>query len=33
MEPAIFKERQDQIHRKGEAPFAMECDKESLPGR
>ena len=32
MEPAIFKERQDQIHRKGEAPFAMECDKESLAG-
>jgi len=32
MEPAIFKERQDQIHRKGSQPFEMECDKESLAG-
>jgi nitrogenase molybdenum-cofactor synthesis protein NifE len=32
MEPAIFEERKDQIHRKGEAPFALECDKESLAG-
>ena len=32
MEPAIYKERQDQIHRKGEAPFKMDCDKESLAG-
>ncbi len=32
MEPAIFEERQGQIHRKGEAPFEMECNKESLAG-
>ena len=32
MEPAIYQERQNQIHRKGEAPFDMECDKESLAG-
>jgi nitrogenase molybdenum-cofactor synthesis protein NifE len=32
MRPAIFKERQDQIHRKGETPFAIDCDKESLAG-
>ena len=31
-EPAIFKERQNQIHRKGEAPFKMDCDRESLAG-
>lgn len=29
---AIFKEREDQIYRKGEKPFRMECDKESLAG-
>ena len=32
MEPAIYQERQNQIHRKGEAPFEMDCDKESLAG-
>jgi nitrogenase molybdenum-cofactor synthesis protein NifE len=32
MEPAIFSERQDQIHRKGEAPFELACNKESLAG-
>jgi len=32
MPSAIFKERQDQIHRKGETPFAIDCDKESLAG-
>ncbi len=32
MPSAIFKERQDQIHRKGEYPFAIDCDKESLAG-
>jgi nitrogenase molybdenum-cofactor synthesis protein NifE len=32
MKPAIFAERQGQIHRKGEAPFRLECDKESLAG-
>ncbi len=32
MEPAIFAERQDQIHRKGDAPFDLACNKESLAG-
>jgi nitrogenase molybdenum-cofactor synthesis protein NifE len=32
MKSVIFEERQDQIHRKGEAPFALECNKESLAG-
>jgi nitrogenase molybdenum-cofactor synthesis protein NifE len=32
MEPAIYEERKDQIHRKGEAPFDMACNKESLAG-
>ncbi len=32
MKSAIFTERQDQIHRKGEAPFRMDCDRESLAG-
>ncbi len=32
MHPAIFEERREQIHRKGEAPFVLECDKESLAG-
>lgn len=29
---AIFQERQNQIHRKGEEPFAISCNKESLAG-
>jgi nitrogenase molybdenum-cofactor synthesis protein NifE len=32
MEPAIFAERQNQIHRKGEKPFDLACNKESLAG-
>jgi nitrogenase molybdenum-cofactor synthesis protein NifE len=32
MEAVIFKERQDQIYRKGEQPFRMDCNKESLAG-
>lgn len=33
MEPLpILKERAAQIHRKGEAPFAIECNKDSLAG-
>ena len=28
----IFAERKDQIHRKGDSPFAMECNRESLAG-
>ncbi len=32
MTTAIFTERQDQIHRKGEQPFQISCDKESLAG-
>ncbi len=32
MESAIFAERQDQIHRKGEQPFDLACNKESLAG-
>jgi nitrogenase molybdenum-cofactor synthesis protein NifE len=32
MEPVIFTERADQIHRKGEQPFQMACNKESLAG-
>ncbi len=32
MENAILAERQKQIFRKGEEPFALECDKESLAG-
>lgn len=32
MQPAIFKERANQIHTKGDKPFAIECDKESLAG-
>ena len=32
MEPVIFNERADQIHRKGEQPFQMACNKESLAG-
>lgn len=32
MQAAIFKERENQIHRKGKKPFAIECNKESLAG-
>ena len=32
MSTAIFTEREDQIHRKGEQPFRISCDKESLAG-
>jgi len=32
MEKAILAERQKQVFRKGEKPFALECDKESLAG-
>ncbi|MGB6064693.1 MAG: nitrogenase iron-molybdenum cofactor biosynthesis protein NifE [Desulfomonilaceae bacterium] len=32
MTTPIFAERQDQIHRKGEQPFHISCDKESLAG-
>ncbi|MHB8068102.1 MAG: nitrogenase iron-molybdenum cofactor biosynthesis protein NifE [Desulfobaccales bacterium] len=28
----IFEERQDQVHRKGQQPFEMACNKESLAG-
>ncbi len=29
---AVLRERQDSIHRTGEAPFVMECNKDSLAG-
>lgn len=29
---ALFEERKDQIHRKGEEPFRMECNRDSLAG-
>lgn len=32
MESAIFEERRAQIHRKGEASFELDCNKESLAG-
>jgi len=32
MEPVIFEERQNQVHRKGAQPFEMVCNKESLAG-
>ncbi|MFV0436535.1 MAG: nitrogenase iron-molybdenum cofactor biosynthesis protein NifE [Desulfopila sp.] len=33
MEPLhVLKERESQIHRKGTAPFAIECNKDSLAG-
>lgn len=33
VEPSvIFDERKDQIHRKGDAPFTMGCNRESLAG-
>ena len=33
MNDPIFKERQDQVHRKGEKPFELACNREHLPGR
>lgn len=30
--PVIFDERRRQIHRKGESPFDMDCNRESLAG-
>jgi nitrogenase molybdenum-cofactor synthesis protein NifE len=32
METPIFGERKDQVHRKGEQPFQMACDRDSLAG-
>lgn len=32
MQAAILKERRGQIHEKGDMPFAMECNKDSLAG-
>jgi nitrogenase molybdenum-cofactor synthesis protein NifE len=32
MKPVIFQERAAQIHRKGQQPFEMDCNKESLAG-
>ena len=32
MEAAIYEERKEQIHRTGDKPFALVCDKESLAG-
>ena len=32
MEPVIFQEREKQIHRKGNQPFDLECNKDSLAG-
>ncbi len=32
MTTAVFEERKDQIHRKGEQPFRMDCDRDSLAG-
>ena len=32
MKTAVFEERKDQIHRKGQQPFQMTCDKDSLAG-
>lgn len=32
MQTALFKERENQIHRKGKTPFTIECDKDSLAG-
>ena len=29
---AIFSEREDQIHRKGEKPFELSCNRDSLAG-
>ncbi|MEN6437156.1 MAG: nitrogenase iron-molybdenum cofactor biosynthesis protein NifE [Syntrophobacter sp.] len=30
--PVVFQERKDQIHRKGDAPFDMNCNRDSLAG-
>ena len=30
--PLIFEEREHQIHRKGEQPYRLECDRDSLAG-
>ncbi len=32
MDTPIFEERRDQIHRKGDQPFDLACDKDSLAG-
>jgi nitrogenase molybdenum-cofactor synthesis protein NifE len=32
MTTPIFSERKDQVHRKGEQPFQMSCDRDSLAG-
>jgi nitrogenase molybdenum-cofactor synthesis protein NifE len=32
MKTAVLDERKDQIHRKGQQPFQMTCDKDSLAG-
>jgi nitrogenase molybdenum-cofactor synthesis protein NifE len=32
MQPVMLKDREAQIHRKGNEPFAMECNKDSLAG-
>jgi nitrogenase molybdenum-cofactor synthesis protein NifE len=32
MTTQIFSERRDQVHRKGEEPFQMSCDRDSLAG-
>lgn len=32
MTTPVFEERQDQIHRKGDKPFQISCDRESLAG-
>ena len=32
MQAAIFKERENQIHRKGNKPFVIDCNKDSLAG-
>ena len=32
MEQAIFEERRDQIHRTGDGPFELACNRESLAG-
>ncbi|NTU60279.1 MAG: nitrogenase iron-molybdenum cofactor biosynthesis protein NifE, partial [Deltaproteobacteria bacterium] len=32
MEPALLDERTRQVHRKGDAPFDLDCDKESAAG-
>ena len=33
MEPLhVLKEREPQIHRKGQSPFTIECNKDSLAG-